>query len=371
MTGLLERDVLVISQKAKLIEMTNEYRILDPEGAEVGAIRQEGQAKSKKVFRFVTDLDQFLTHRLSVYEADGTKLLEIERPAKVFKSTLKIRDGSGADRGVIVQDNVLGKKHFSLRGPGGELLGWIDAENWRSWDFAIHDADEAEVGRITKQVGRHPPRRVHDGRSLHPADHRPDVPGSPVPARGVGGGPRHRAEAGRHRWVGLRRPRSRRSHPLSPSRSSKRTQSSNRFGLNPRRGRQDRRSSCICSIARDQPAGRHSNRLRGRRAAWIPRRWTGSKRPTKPSTPSSCWSRSSLTTTGCPASSTSTERLQTDRGRLAHRTPRVVQLVVGQNDWFVRGTTADGRSDPGDELERVERFGDVVVGSGCHPSRHV
>jgi hypothetical protein len=35
-TGLLERDVLVISQKAKLIEMTNEYLIRDPEGEEVG-----------------------------------------------------------------------------------------------------------------------------------------------------------------------------------------------------------------------------------------------------------------------------------------------------------------------------------------------
>ena len=151
MTGLLERDVLVISQKAKLIEMTDEYRILDPEGVEVGSIRQEGQSKSKKLFRLVTDLDQFLTHRLSVYEADGTKLLEIERPAKLFKSTLKIRDGGGADRGAIVQDNVLGKKHFSLRGTGGELLGWIDAENWRSWDFVINDADGAEVARITKE----------------------------------------------------------------------------------------------------------------------------------------------------------------------------------------------------------------------------
>jgi uncharacterized protein YxjI len=151
MMGLLERDVLVISQKAKLIEMTDEYRILDPEGVEVGSIRQEGQTKSKKLFRLVTDLDQFLTHRLSVYEADGTKLLEIERPAKLFKSTLKIRDGGGADRGAIVQDNVLGKKHFSLRGTAGELLGWIDAENWRSWDFVINDAGGAEVGRITKK----------------------------------------------------------------------------------------------------------------------------------------------------------------------------------------------------------------------------
>jgi uncharacterized protein YxjI len=150
-TGLLERDVLVISQKAKLIEMTNEYRILDPEGEEIGAIRQEGQSKAKKLLRLVTSIDQFLTHRLSVFEQDGTKLLEIVRPAKIFKSTLQIRDASGADSGAIVQENVVGKKHFALRGPSGEQLGSIDAENWRSWDFAVHDASGAEVARITKK----------------------------------------------------------------------------------------------------------------------------------------------------------------------------------------------------------------------------
>jgi hypothetical protein len=48
MTGLLERDVLVISQEAKLIEMTNKYRILDPEGEEVGGIHEEAQSKAKK-----------------------------------------------------------------------------------------------------------------------------------------------------------------------------------------------------------------------------------------------------------------------------------------------------------------------------------
>jgi uncharacterized protein YxjI len=150
-TGLLERDVLVISQKAKLIEMTNEYRILDPEGEEVGAIREEAQSKAKKLFRLVSDIDQFLTHRLSVYEADGTKLLEIVRPAKAFKSRLQIRDAGGAERGAIVQENVIGKKRFALRGPGGEALGSIDAENWRSWDFAVQDAGGAGVARVTKK----------------------------------------------------------------------------------------------------------------------------------------------------------------------------------------------------------------------------
>lgn len=150
MLDLVQRDVLVISQKPKLIEMTNEYRIRDTDGADIGSIRQEGQSKVKKALRLFTDVDQFLTHRFAVYD-DGTKVMEMVRPRKIFKSTLQILDPSGAERGRIVQQNVVGKKRFVLQGPGGEELGSIDAENWRSWDFAIHDASGAEVGRITKQ----------------------------------------------------------------------------------------------------------------------------------------------------------------------------------------------------------------------------
>jgi hypothetical protein len=49
MKDLLGRHVLVISEKAKLIEMTNEYRILDPGGEEVGAIRQESVESEEAV----------------------------------------------------------------------------------------------------------------------------------------------------------------------------------------------------------------------------------------------------------------------------------------------------------------------------------
>lgn len=47
--------------------------------------------------------------------------------------------------------DIVGKKRFRLAGPADETLGSIDAENWRSWDFAIHDASGREVGRITKK----------------------------------------------------------------------------------------------------------------------------------------------------------------------------------------------------------------------------
>jgi len=150
-SDLLQRNVLVINQKAKLIELTDEYRVRDEEGNDIGYIRQEGQSTLKKAARVLTDLDQFFTHRLAMYDKDGTKVVELLRPRKIMKSRLEITDGEGRPVGVIVQKNVFGKKRFGLEGAAGESLGQINAENWRAWDFAIEDATGAEVGRITKK----------------------------------------------------------------------------------------------------------------------------------------------------------------------------------------------------------------------------
>ena len=151
MSDLLSRDLLVINQKAKLIELTDEYRVRDEEGNDIGYIREEGQSTLKKAARLLTDLDQFFTHRLAMYDRDRTKVVELLRPRKVMKSRVEITDGDGRPVGVIVQKNIFGKKRFALEGAAGDLLGQINAENWRAWDFAIEDATGAEVGRITKK----------------------------------------------------------------------------------------------------------------------------------------------------------------------------------------------------------------------------
>lgn len=151
MSNLLELDRLVVSQKAKLIELTNQYKIQDEEGNDVGFIQQEGQSKARKALRFLTSVDQFLTHRLAVYDSSGTKLIEMIRPAKIFKSRLVVSDGGGRKVGEIVQQNVFGKIRFDLIGASGDSLGQIRAENWRAWNFAIVDRAETEVARITKK----------------------------------------------------------------------------------------------------------------------------------------------------------------------------------------------------------------------------
>ncbi len=148
--SLLDHDQIVINQKAKLIELTNEYAIRDTEGNDIGVIRQEGQSKMKKLARFASSLDQFMTHALSVYQSDGSKVLEIIRPRKIMKSTVEVADGTGSRLGTIRQQNMIGKINFELHDTTDQKIGEIRAQNWRAWNFSIVDVAGQEVARITK-----------------------------------------------------------------------------------------------------------------------------------------------------------------------------------------------------------------------------
>jgi uncharacterized protein YxjI len=141
--------ILVVNQKAKLIEITNQYAVFDAQGRQIASVNEVGQSKAKKALRLVSNLDQFLTHRLEITDASGAVLLRVTRPAKVLKSTVIVSDAADQEIGRIVQDNMIGKIHFTLQA-GGHTYGAIRAENWRAWNFRIEDHTGAEVARITK-----------------------------------------------------------------------------------------------------------------------------------------------------------------------------------------------------------------------------
>jgi uncharacterized protein YxjI len=146
---LLEQPLLVVNQKTKLIELTNEYAVFDGNGQQLGAVTQVGQSSLKKAIRLVSNLDQFLTHHLEVRDATGPVLV-LTRPAKLLKSRVLVARPDGSPVGEIVQANAFGKIRFDLV-VGGQLVGAIQAENWRAWDFAISDVHGREVARITKK----------------------------------------------------------------------------------------------------------------------------------------------------------------------------------------------------------------------------
>jgi uncharacterized protein YxjI len=147
--SIFTEPVLVVNQKAKLIEVNNEYAIYDQHGTQIGAVRQVGQSTAKKVLRVVSSVDQFMTHKLQVVDMSGAVLLALTRPAKFVKSRVIVQDGQGRDLGAIVQQNAIGKIRFGLEA-GGHTYGSIHAESWLAWNFKVSDHTGAEVARITK-----------------------------------------------------------------------------------------------------------------------------------------------------------------------------------------------------------------------------
>ncbi|WP_053662592.1 phospholipid scramblase-related protein [Streptomyces sp. MMG1121] len=146
---LFTEPVLVVNQKAKLIEVTNEYKVMDQSGREIGAVTEVGQGVLRKIFRFISSWDQFLTHKLEIRDAYGQPQLLLTRPAKIFKSRVIVTRPDGSPVGEIVQQNMIGKINFAMNA-NGQQVGAIKAENWRAWNFAIVDHADNEVARITK-----------------------------------------------------------------------------------------------------------------------------------------------------------------------------------------------------------------------------
>ncbi|WP_327660421.1 MULTISPECIES: phospholipid scramblase-related protein [unclassified Streptomyces] len=146
---LFTEPVLVVNQKAKLIELTNEYSVMDQHGNHLGSVVQVGQSAMKKALRFVASVDQFMTHRLEIRDAYGQPHMVLTRPAKFIKSRVVVEGPDGAPVGEIVQQNAIGKINFAMM-VNGQQIGAIKAENWRAWNFAIVDHADNEVARITK-----------------------------------------------------------------------------------------------------------------------------------------------------------------------------------------------------------------------------
>jgi uncharacterized protein YxjI len=146
---IFDEPILVVNQKAKLIELNNQYSVFDQHGNQLAAVNQVGQSTAKKVARLLTNVDQFLTHKLQAVDANGNVLLSITRPAKFIKSTVIVSDAQGREIGQIKQENAIGKINFSLIATG-QQLGAIRAENWRAWNFQIVDHQGVEIARITK-----------------------------------------------------------------------------------------------------------------------------------------------------------------------------------------------------------------------------
>lgn len=144
--------VLVVNQRAKLMEMNSEYSVFDQNGRQLAAVVQVGQSTAQKALRFMTKYDRFMTHRLEIRDAHGRPMLRVTRPATMWKSQVHVERGDGMQLGEISQQNVFGKIEFAVISQGRQI-GAIQGKNWLSWDFAINDHLGNRVASVNKTFG--------------------------------------------------------------------------------------------------------------------------------------------------------------------------------------------------------------------------
>jgi uncharacterized protein YxjI len=142
--------VLVVNQKAKLIEINNEYAIFNQHGQQIGAVRQVGQSMAKKALRLMTKMDNMMTHTLQVVDGYGNVQLVLTKPRAMIKPKVIVQDAVGNELGQIQIQLRLGKARFNLES-GGRQWGTIMAENFRAWDFSIQDYNNQEIARVSKK----------------------------------------------------------------------------------------------------------------------------------------------------------------------------------------------------------------------------
>lgn len=146
---LFTEPVLVVHQRAKPIEVTNEYAVHDRDGDPLGSVVQVGQNPATKALRALSKVDALLGVKLEIRDVAGNPALLLHRPPTLRKSTVHVRHPDGTPVGSIRMENALGKNRFAFE-VDGQRIGGMRAENLRAWDVRLLDERNAEIGRITK-----------------------------------------------------------------------------------------------------------------------------------------------------------------------------------------------------------------------------
>jgi hypothetical protein len=207
MSDLLSHDVLVISQKAKIIETMDEYRVFDDAGNVIGTIREVEQSKTNRAVRLFSGVDQFLTHKLGVFDSDGRQVLMLERPAKLMKSRIKVSDAEGIERRRDPPGQRRRPEALRARRQGGRA-DRLDRRRELAGLGLHHPRRKRRGGRADhEEVGGDPEGGVHDRGHIRPSYRSGGLVRPPAVDVRVGGRPGRGAEAGRHRGMGVRRRR--------------------------------------------------------------------------------------------------------------------------------------------------------------------
>jgi uncharacterized protein YxjI len=137
-----------IDEKVGMFKLTNEYKIYNGKGEQIGRIKQQ-RSGSGGFLQFILN-KKMLPFKLEIFNAQDQLQASISRGWTFWMSKISLVDANNVKLGNIKQKFKLFSTKFHLEDDAGNQLAEINGD-WKAWNFSIADMGGMPLGRITKK----------------------------------------------------------------------------------------------------------------------------------------------------------------------------------------------------------------------------
>lgn len=142
-------DEYFIDEKVNLLKFTNEYKVYNEQGAQIGVIKQRMSGWHKALTLLINKA--MMPFQLEITDTNNQLQATISRGWTFWMSKIVVTDPNGTEIGHIKQKFKFFKPTFLINDPAsGENIAQITGD-WKAWNFTITNPNGIEMGKISKK----------------------------------------------------------------------------------------------------------------------------------------------------------------------------------------------------------------------------
>jgi len=142
-------DEYFIDEKVNFLKFTNEYKVYNETGIQIGTINQRMSAGHKFLTLLINKA--MMPFKLEITDVEGKLQATISRGWTFWMSKIIVTDPNGAEIGLIKQKFKFFKPTFIISEPtSGSEIAQITGD-WKAWNFDIKNPAGQDMGKISKK----------------------------------------------------------------------------------------------------------------------------------------------------------------------------------------------------------------------------
>jgi len=142
-------DEYFIDEKVNFLKFTNEYKVYNETGVQIGTINQRMSAGHKFLTLLINKA--MMPFKLEITDVEGKLQATISRGWTFWMSKIMVTDPNGVEIGLIKQKFKFFKPTFIISEPtSGSEIAQITGD-WKAWNFDIKNSAGQDMGKISKK----------------------------------------------------------------------------------------------------------------------------------------------------------------------------------------------------------------------------